>query len=161
MYLPDDALAIGAVPFQSYDRLGAAFHIAISELAIPVQPTLVNNHGSPGKRDGHLLRGCEHAKTERSRVIGGGSAKKCILNCASFERSGATRIAAHLQHFQVAIDIQSVFPEQVAKALIGGRTEARDAREFTSEVGNRFNVRMHDEIGRKPRQRVAEDGELD
>jgi hypothetical protein len=52
------------------------------------------------------------------------------LNRPSLERRDAARIPAHLQHLQVFIDIQAVLAKKIAKALVGGRAEARDAGIF-------------------------------
>ena len=102
------------------------------------EPTFVDDHRSPGERNPHLLRGGHHAKTQSSGLIGSRSAEKSILNRPGLERRDAARIPAHLQHLQVSVDIQPVLAKQIAKALIGGRAEARDAGEFSSELGDSF-----------------------
>ena len=83
------------------------------------------------------------------------------MNRAGFERGDAAGIAAHLQHLQIAVDVQTIFAEEIAKALIGRGAEARDAGEFSGEIGDAFDVGMDDQIRRQPGQRIAEDQQLD
>ena len=50
---------------------------------------------------------------------------------------------------------------KVAEALVGGGAEARDAGELAGQVRDPFDVGMDDQIRRQPRQRIAEDRQLD
>src|SRR4029450_12073901 len=106
-----------------------------------------DDHRSPGERNSHLLRGGHHAKAQSSGLIGSRSAEESILNRPSLESRHPARIPAHLQHLQVFVDIQPVLAKKIAKALVGGRAEARDAGEFSSELRDTFDIRVSDEVG--------------
>ena len=107
------------------------------------------------------MGGRQDAEAQRAGVVGGGGAEKCVLDCAGFQSGDAAGVAAHLQHFQIAVDVQAIFAEQIAEPLVGGGAEARDAGELAGQVGDAFDVGMDDQIRRQPGQRIAQDRQLD
>src|SRR5262249_18535151 len=71
------------------------------------------------------------------------------------------RMTTQLQMLKVSVALQAALAKQIAETLIGGRTKARDPSDFPGELRNPFDIRVGDEVGSQPGQRIAENQEFD
>ena len=84
-------------------------------------------------------------EAERAGIVGGGGAEEGVLDGAGFQGGDAAEVAAHLEHLQIAVDVQAILAEQIAESLVGGGAEALDAGKLSGQLGDAFDVGMDDQ----------------